>query len=181
MSTGNDIDLEVLAADPAGEEEGGRVIGGPALPDPVDEEQVSAATDGSVADRLAAIGEKLKRTRTHDFRIVVPDEDDQHFETIVMRARAFTDRKAYLQGVKTEVFIIRSTQGLFLTDEDTGDLLPIPTWGPELAAALGIRAENASELVRKVFGNPAALETFGASLLRWMARMAPDLEQSLGE
>ena len=176
-------EIEVLSADDptpdAAEPE--PTVGGPTFPEPVDEEQVAEATDGSVAARLRAVGEKLQRTRTHDFPIVVRDEDDEPFATIVLRAKPFRDRKAFARGVKTELFIVRATHALFLRDDDTDELLPIPPWGPELAQALGLRAENASELVRRVLDNPVRLEAFGGDLIRWMSSRSREDEQALGE
>lgn len=183
-----DIDpreIEVLSADapdPAPEPES--VVGGPAdpgappgtrmaVPDPLSERDVADATDGSLAGKLRAVGAQLQRTKSHDFPI--PDTP------LVLRARSFRDRKAFRQGVKTEAFIVRATAGLFLRDEDTDELEPIPTWGTELAGMLGIRAENASDLVRRVLDNPVRLEAFAAELIQWMAGRAEEDEQALGE
>ena len=148
-------------------------IGGSAVPQPIQEEEIAAATDGSLAAHLRAVGERLQRTKTRDFDI--PDTP------IVLRARTFKDRRAYQQGIKTERFIIEATAGLFLRDEDTGELHEIPTWGPQLAAALGFPHDNAIQLVRRVFDNPVRLEVFAAELIEWMAGRQREDEQTLGE
>ncbi|HEY3021813.1 MAG TPA: hypothetical protein VGJ32_16560 [Solirubrobacteraceae bacterium] len=177
-------DIEVLSAgdpaDPFTVEDG--VVGGSAVPEPLDEEHTTQVVDGSLAGRLRAVGEKLQRTSTRDFPIVVRDEDDEPFATLVLRAKAFRDRKAFQRGVKTEAFIVRATVGLFLRDEDTDELLPIPTWGSELAGMLGFtQVQSASELVQRVLDNPVRLETFAADLIRWMAGRSQEDEQALGE
>lgn len=178
-------ELEVLSADdPAASMEPESTIGGSADPDapagtrtaiadPMSEEDVAAVTDGSLAGKLRAVGAQLQRTKTHDFPI--PETP------LVLRARSFRDRKAFRQGVKTEAFIVRATAGLYLRDEDTDELTPIPMWGTNLAGMLGIRADSASDLVRSVLDNPVRLEAFAADLIKWMAGRADEDEQALGE
>lgn len=166
--------IEVLSAeDPFIGPEDESKIAAPAPPAPVQEPQVSEAVDGSLAGRLRAVGEQLHRQRTRDFDI--PDTP------LVLRARSFRDRKAFTKGVKTESFIVRVTEGLFLRDEDTDDLVPIPTWGPQLADMLGIPAENSAQLVERVLDNPVRLESFAADLINWMAGRLTEDENQLGE
>jgi hypothetical protein len=118
------------------------------------------------------VGERLQRARTQDFPI--PDTP------IVLRARSFQDRKAFQRGVKTEAFIVRATDGLYLRDDDTDELTEIPNWGTDLARMLGFRVENASELVRRVLDNPVRLEAFAGDLIKWMAGRSQEDEQELG-
>jgi hypothetical protein len=179
-------EIEVLSAgDPSGgAEDFSGTVGGPAaphapagsrrgIPDPIREDDVAEVTDGSLAAKLAAVGERLQRTSTRDFPI--PDTP------LVLRARSFRDRKAFRQGLKTEAFIVRATAGLFLRDEDTDELEPIPPWGTDLARLLGFRVDSASDLVRRVLDNPVRLEAFAAELIEWMAGRSQEDEQALGE
>jgi hypothetical protein len=168
-----DLDIEVLSAEDPSPDAEPPTIGGSAIPEPVDDETVAAVTDGSLAGRLRAVGERLQRENTQDFPI--PGTP------LVLRARSFRDRKAFARGVKTEAFIVRATAGLFLRDDDSDELIPLPTWGPELAGMLGLRVDSASQLVERVLDNPVRLETFAADLIKWMAGRAQEDEQALGE
>lgn len=171
---GNLRHIEVLSAeDPHTGAEDDPTVGGPAIPEPVGEPEVAEAIDGSLAGRLRAVGEQLSRKRTRDFDI--PETP------LVLRARAFHDRKAFTRGVRTEAFIVRATEGLYLRDEDSDVLTPIPTWGPALADLLGFRVDNAAQLVERVLNNPVRLERFAADLLEWMAGRSAEDEQALGE
>lgn len=199
-------EIEILSAN-ADEEVTGAAgtVGGPAIPAPVSAEEVSDATDGSLAARMRAIGQQLQQAKTEDFPI--PDTP------LVLRARPLRDAKAIARGMRNEAFIIKSTVGLFLRDEDDDDqdlddvviddaggwddgtadqppvedrdpdagLTAIPGWGPDLARLLGMRADKATDLVRRVFDNPLRLQAFTVELVEWMAHGRRSDEQALGE
>lgn len=175
MEASNLRHIEVLSAeDPyIGPEDESKVAVPPAQREPVQEPQVAEAVDGSLAGRLRAVGEQLHRKRTRDFDI--PDTP------LVLRARSFRDRKAFSKGVKTESFVVRVTDSIYFRDDDTGELIPIPSWGPQLADMLGIPAESSAQLVERVLDNPVRLESFAADLINWMAGRLAEDEQQLGE
>lgn len=178
-----------ITSQPGDEEEVGPEVVGADVEGPSDEALV-AASGGGLADRMRA--RQRAMSATEEFPVpgwTLPDGSPG----LILVAKTFGDRAAYMKGISLEVFIAKSTHKLLFVDED-GTREEIPGgWGPGLCKIMGVDVAKATDLIRLVISKPDAddparmvpnvvgIGALAQAIMAWSETGQRQAEEDLGE